>query len=589
MKSLLNHLNNFYLYIRKSGSRTILRKYTLWLFGIIVIPIMLILVLALILTVSSRNYQKEVAATELFTMANFHVSNTLDSLETQAYTILTDTQVNLYIFSNNIVKDAAALNYSQNSINNALKMNDSLSTGLIYSFHNNYLLGSKASNYLENFNSSTIPWYHYYKDTGLTDFIIPVSNAGVTELCMVRSLQLNGKLCAFIIFYIDTDSLFSFRRNEHYTLVSNIDNNILYTTDNSEVNISIEHAGGRLSEFYTSGKHMAISFLTATVQAPLSSSNITLIMNSVDTDNAFIYIFIFGTIIIVMAVLLLAMLFSGYMTNLFYSHIAITISYLTNDSGSVYDNSQDELEWIKNSIDSLLDSNKELERELSKSIIKLKNSQLAAMQMQCNPHFLFNALNLANMHTITMLGSDNDASKIIVLVSDLLYSSLNTRQYFVRIEDELSFAEKYIEIEAIKYNHNFDVEFDIDSSILECKTVRLTLQPLIENAFRHGIHRLPSSVRGVLSVSAKEQGDLIVFKISDNGNTDSEKLDVISDELNRDIYTIVEQNIGLKNVNSRIKILFGAKYGCKIYRENNKTVAQITIPKKAEAELGGRQ
>ncbi len=573
MKNFFKSILSFFNQIRKQNSTPLIKKYNKWLLSIISVPTMLILILILVLTANSKKLQEKNLSTEIFAMANNRVSNILNILETQAYSILSDPQAGVFIFSDDVTQEALSSAYTQKLLNNSIKHDNSITAVHLYSFSNNYLLGTNIANYIENIPEKSIPWYQHYKKTGVNDFIIPTKNYSKNEICMVRSLSMNNKLYAFIIFYIDSDTLFSFKDDEDYVLISNSDNNILYSTLNDEQTTK------ELYNFYKKNKPKDISFFNSTVSETLSSSNLTLLMRLHNTDKPFIYVFITGTILIIILSLFLAVMLSNYLTNLFYSNVAKTISYLTNESGSVYDNSQDELEWIKNSIASLLNSNKELEYELSKSIVKLKNSQLAAMQMQANPHFLFNALNLANMHTIAMMGNDNEASKIIVLVSDLLYSSLNTRQYFVPISQEIDFAKKYIEIELIKYNYTFEVNYDIDDSILSNKTVRLTLQPLIENAFRHGIHKLPSSKKGVLTVIVKEQNKTIVFKICDNGNTSNKKLSEINEELDKDIYTIVDQNIGLKNVNSRIKILFGVQYGCKIYRDGDITVSEIIIPK----------
>ena len=579
MKTANFNTKKIFRHKKIASGRTVLRKYKLWLLAIIVVPVVVILSLAFVLTASSHRHQKEISATELFTMANHIVSDTLDSLETHAYSILTDTDVNLFVFSNDISKDVLQMEHTLRLLTDTLKLNDCLISAQIYSFYNDYLFGTDAANYIENFPENKKMWLKHYEKTGATDFILPLNDSTPKQLCMVRSLRKNGQVCAFAIFYIDADALFSFKKNENYALISNIDNTILHSTEKAfDSDIADIKSKGKL----INGRYMKSSFFRIMVEAPTSYSNMRLIMTSDDKDKTYIYTFIVCSIITVIASILLAILLAGHITNIFYSHIAKTISYLTSESGSIYDNTQDEIQWIENNIRTLLNSNKELELELSKSIIKLKNSQLAAMQMQCNPHFLFNALNLANMQTLSLLGGDNEASRIISLVSDLLYTSLNTGQYFIRIEEEINFAKKYIMIEEIKYNHNFDIEFDVDNSVINCKTVRLTLQPLIENAFRHGIHRLPSDIRGKLSVSVKPQGDIIVFKVSDNGISDTDKISKINNELDKDIYTIVEQNIGLKNVNSRIKILFGARYGCRIYRNDNKTISEIIIPNQSD-------
>jgi len=572
------HWNNFFDNIKRPNN-TILRKYARWLFGITAIPTIAILFLAFFFTLNSKTLQRDIVTERLFTVTNNYISSTISSIENQAYLMLTDTQVNLFIFSNDISSSAASANYTQKLLIKSIKQNNAIESCYLYSFQNNYLLGSNAANYIDNFKDDAIPWYYHYKNTGDTDFIIPMDNSSTDKLCMVRSLSMNGEVCAFVIFYIDPQMLFSPKGTEEYLLISNVDDSILYSTTSFRKQTNGEEKVEELYKFYKRGHHKKKSLFSTFIQDKLSSSNMTLVMNYLETDKSFFYIFIISFFIALFLATIFSIFFASYLTERFYTHISKTISYLTSETNSVYDNSQEEFDWIKNHIDHLLNSNKTLEQELSKSIIKLKNSHLAAMQMQSNPHFLFNALNLANMYIIAESGEENDASRIISLISDLLFASLSTKQYLISISDELSFAKKYIEIESIKYNHNFDVRFSIDENLLDHKTVRLTLQPLIENAFRHGIHKLPLSEKGVLLIVVKEENDSIIFKVCDNGHADIDKLTAINDDLAADMYPIIEQNIGLKNVNSRIKILFGEQYGCKIYRDNNNTISEIVIPK----------
>lgn len=567
------HLKDAIKLLKKTmriNDMSLLNKYKCLFLAIICVPIILILTLSFLLIINSINRQREVSAAEVFTFANHVVSDNLESVEMQTYSILTDNKINGFIFSNDIVNDTSHILYSQSIINYTMKVNKVLNSVYIYSLSNDYVIGTNAVNYMENFDTKRFIWFDYYKRTGKSDFIIPVNGINGKELCMVRGLKKGKKVCALIACNINADMLFSFKGDEDYVLYSTDSNSVLFSTDNAKINTK---------EIGTKSNYSKLTWSSIVISSPIFYSKLILITEIKDMVKTFYIKIIVFSLLVIILVLLMATKFSKYITNAFYSNIAKTISYLTDDSGSEYDNSQDELEWIKKSIDYLICTNMELEQQLSKSIIQLKNSQLAAMQMQCNPHFLFNALNLANMQTISLLGGNNAASEIIVLVSDLLYSSLHTRSYYVTLEDELSFVQKYIRIEEIKYKSNFDITYDADESLMHCKTVRLTMQPLIENAFRHGILKLQGSKKGYITVSIKEENENILIKISDNGVPDDAHIESINKDLNGDIYTIIDQHIGLKNVNSRIKILFGAKYGCSIYRENGFTVSQIIIPK----------
>ena len=582
MKTLFKRLSDILGYLRRPNRNNLLKKYMTWFFVIIFIPISIIFTVSILYTVTFQNFQTEVATTKALTAAENIIATTLDFVENQSYSILSNSQVNAAIFSNDIPGDAEAFKYSKELMMTSLELNNSLHSASVYSFYNNYLFGTNTGTFLDNARLRDIPWYTYYKETGLTDFFIPIKSNSAEYLCLVRSLKSSGTLSAFSIVYIDADLLFSFANQENYILVSNKGERIFYTTSSALSRGSKEDLDVYLKALSKTGSTMDISFDKVVAGTYIPYSNINLIMFMDNPAKIHLIIVISVSVLILLLLMVFALYLSGYLTDVFYSHIAKTISYLTSDTGTSYDDTQDEMFWIQNSIYSIIDSNKDLELELSKSIIQLKNSQLAAMQLQCNPHFLFNALNLANMHTMSNSGEENTASEIIVLVSDLLRIALDTEHYFTSIEEEIVFSLKYIKLQSLKYANSFDAEFDVDNSILKNETVKLTMQPLIENAFKHGICKLGNSKRGKLKISIRPDGNNIIFRIKDNGNTDAQALSDVNDALNRDLYTIVKKNIGLKNTNSRIKILFGAQYGCKIYREGDWTVAEMVIPQKTK-------
>ena len=230
MDNKKNATNNFSKRNHIASGQTILKKYKFWLLVIVVLPVIIILVLTFFLTLTLHKHQKEINAAEHYTMANHIVSDALNSLDTQAYSILTDADVNLFIFSNDISKEASVMNHTQRLLTDTLKINDCVISAQIYSFYNNYLFGTNAASHIDNFDKSKKIWLEHYEKTGLTDFILPLTEDKLERLCIVRSMRQNGHICAFFIFYIDVDALFSFKNDESYTLISNVDNTVLYST-----------------------------------------------------------------------------------------------------------------------------------------------------------------------------------------------------------------------------------------------------------------------------------------------------------------------------------------------------------------------
>ncbi len=213
------------------------------------------------------------------------------------------------------------------------------------------------------------------------------------------------------------------------------------------------------------------------------------------------------------------------------------------------------------------------------SVNQVKKSQSIALQSQLNSHFLFNTLNHIHLSIANLAGTDNPASKMLVLLSDLLYFSLSNVEYVTSIKAELDHVSTYIELELIKYEHNFDVEWEIDEDLYDYRTLKMVLQPIVENALNHGIRYLGDSRRGKLSIKTYAFGDTLCYEISDNGvGIPAEKLKKLQEDID-DINNIPSKHIGLKNVNQRVRLIFGDEYGITIdSTQDEGTSVLLTLP-----------
>jgi two-component system, LytTR family, sensor kinase len=143
---------------------------------------------------------------------------------------------------------------------------------------------------------------------------------------------------------------------------------------------------------------------------------------------------------------------------------------------------------------------------------RLARAQLQALKMQLHPHFLFNTL-----HSISTLVQENPeaAEAMIARLSELLRLSLeNTGTQEVTLRTELEFLERYLEIEQIRFDDRLQVRFDIDPQTLDAEVPNLILQPLVENAIRHGI--LPDRL-GLIEVRSRLTGGKLLLQVIDNG------------------------------------------------------------------------
>jgi sensor histidine kinase YesM len=201
----------------------------------------------------------------------------------------------------------------------------------------------------------------------------------------------------------------------------------------------------------------------------------------------------------------------------------------------------------------------------SKLDAQLSNARLQALQMQLHPHFLFNTL-----HSISALALDNeirDAVKMINRLSELLRLSLDKADMPIgTLEDEIEFTKRYLEIERIRFQDRLIVDMDIDPQALTAEVPTLILQPLVENAMRHGVDSNSGESR--IRIAARLQNGQLLMEVHDDGK-DQKK---ISGQYGA-------AGLGLKNTRERLSEFYGENYIFSLVRsENDWTIAQIVIP-----------
>lgn len=288
------------------------------------------------------------------------------------------------------------------------------------------------------------------------------------------------------------------------------------------------------------------------------------------------------TMIIIIAVTVILTLFLAFFVSIrMYGTIAEIIAGIevpALQSLSDQEKQFNELLYINNNILSIMDKNAIIEKELEERINQLRRAQSVALQTQINPHFIFNTLNLVNVFIMKITKKDTDATRIISLLSDILHDMLNTNNFIVTLREELKFAYKYIEIEKIKSLDSFDVKLDIAPETLNCRIIKLSLQPIIENSVEHGFKNLSADRRGLLTIRSEIINKTLVVTITDNGEGMPLKtLKELSERLSSDIFPETK-HIGLCNVSQRIRLIFGSEYGVTVQSSPAGTSVVITLP-----------
>ena len=209
--------------------------------------------------------------------------------------------------------------------------------------------------------------------------------------------------------------------------------------------------------------------------------------------------------------------------------------------------------------------------------INLRKTELKALQAQINPHFLYNTLD--SIAWMCERGRNADAVNMVHALARLFRISISRGHELIPIAKEIEHAESYLQIQKYRYKNQFTYEFDVDPGCLDYYCNKITLQPIIENSINHGLDLLVEE--GRIQVEVLQDGDDILFRVRDNGvGMSQEQVDAILEQDPED-----RTGIGIRNVNDRLRIYFGAPYGLRITSELDVgTCVEIRMPKVKEGE-----
>jgi two-component system, LytTR family, sensor kinase len=198
---------------------------------------------------------------------------------------------------------------------------------------------------------------------------------------------------------------------------------------------------------------------------------------------------------------------------------------------------------------------------------RLVEAQLKALQQQLHPHFLFNTL-----HAISALMHRDveSADRTLMRLSDLLRLTLeNIGRQEIALQAELDFLGKYLQIEQTRYADRLNVRFDVHPDTLDTLVPNLILQPLVENAIKHGVAKKTGP--GHIEISARRDGDKLLMEVRDDGVG-----------LSEDALTALQKGIGVSTTRARLQHLFGADYRFEFHRQVAGLTVVVAIPWRTE-------
>jgi two-component system sensor histidine kinase YesM len=247
----------------------------------------------------------------------------------------------------------------------------------------------------------------------------------------------------------------------------------------------------------------------------------------------------------------------------------------------------DELTELGMSFNIMIARIRELLEAKMKEQENLKKAELKALQAQINPHFLYNTLD-----TIVWMAESNQTGQVIEIVralSSFFRIALSRGKDWIPIGQEIEHVRSYLQIQKIRYRDILDYEIEVDESILEGTILKLTLQPIVENALYHGIKGKRNG--GTIWIKARQEDhSRILLEVQDNGvGCTPYELARIQARLNDESAGISQEGegFGLANVNKRIKLYYGPQYGVSIEsRYHEGTTVTVAIPLREVLDRG---
>lgn len=248
----------------------------------------------------------------------------------------------------------------------------------------------------------------------------------------------------------------------------------------------------------------------------------------------------------------------------------------------IHDNSRDELGVATAHFNHMVDELQYLIDEIKNKEASKRLSELKALQAQINPHFLSNTLN--TVRSLANLTKADNIASIITSLIQLLHASMGKGDELITVREEIEYVQNYLNIMAYRNYDKFKVHIELEEGIADCAVLKFVLQPIVENAILHGLE--PMDGQGYIAIKGYRDGDNLIIAVTDNGVGMSEhQLNQFTNE--KPVRTKSGLNgIGMENVNQRIKLYFGEKYGLSVQSVPNLyTTVELTFPAITKEDL----
>ena len=245
-----------------------------------------------------------------------------------------------------------------------------------------------------------------------------------------------------------------------------------------------------------------------------------------------------------------------------------------------------EVRQLSHAVRSMVSTMRHLMDDIIQQEGRKRRSELEVLQSQINPHFLYNTLD--SVIWMVEAGQQAEAIQMVTSLARFFRISLSKGKSIIPLSDELEHARNYMNIQQVRYKNRFVTEIEARPGTQELYTLKLIIQPLLENAIYHGMASAEDD--GVIRVTAYREGEDLIIDVADNGlGMRPEVAESLLDEERPQARTS-GSGIGVRNVHRRIRLTFGEGYGLTIFSEPDEgTLVRVRLPALTREEAGRRQ